>query len=336
MLANEEVYAENTYLSVAIDLGEDIASLLGGIGGTHIEGELSSFYVSSQNTEKTINLADPAIEIPPTAIPDNGLVEIRIPYDVGIDAGPYIAGEEEELSFHLGDLSTTFLLPTGLGNVTLGAECVLFDDDTTITSISIETLLDRINKAENEGQVRAVFNHGEIDLDLSGFNSLTGEEQADVIAAIISERPAQGYGSMSTVQQVIDETIELLSQIDEGPFVPSGTWIHGEGAPSNEIGEVGNYYLDKTTFNVYEKIEDGWVYACNMKAPEKDSSDPGKEAKSDNGVSAGTLTDSSSNGAKGASGETLPKTGTNYLTMIASGIALLMMGLLLQRRRLTN
>lgn len=127
-----------------------------------------------------------------------------------------------------------------------------------------------------------------------------------------------------------------MSQIDEGPFVPSGTWIHGEGAPSNEIGEVGNYYLDKTTFNVYEKIEDGWVYACNMKAPEKDSSDPGKEAKSDNGVSAGTLTDSSSNGAKGASGETLPKTGTNYLTMIASGIALLMIGLLLQRRRLTN
>lgn len=344
---NQEVYAENTYLTVAIDLGEDIASLLGGIGGTHILGELTTFNISSQNKDLTINLADPVIDIPNTPIPADGLVETRIPYDIGINAGPYEAGEDGELSFHLGDLATTFILPTGLGNVTLDAECVLSDDDTMITSIPIETLLDRINKAKTKDQMSTLIIEEEAGLDLGDFYNLTADEQEKVIQAIISERPDNGYTSMDDVQLVIDQMINILSQIDEGPFVPKGTWIHAEGAPNANVGNVGDLYLDKLTFDVYEKTEDGWVLIGNLqsgeekqesKAEEKDKpkDQPDKKAdekgttvtvKEDGDPKADVVTPTTQED-KGGKGS-LPVTATTAYIYIALGLSALLLGSIL-------
>ncbi len=47
--------------------------------------------------------------------------------------------------------------------------------------------------------------------------------------------------------------------------VPGSKWTTGEGAPASGVGVEGDFYLDKTTGDVYEKQATGWALVMNIK-----------------------------------------------------------------------
>ena len=50
---------------------------------------------------------------------------------------------------------------------------------------------------------------------------------------------------------------------DQGPPGPMGTpgskWYNGMGLPSNSLGSDGDYYLNDTNGNVYQKAGGSWL-----------------------------------------------------------------------------
>ena len=55
------------------------------------------------------------------------------------------------------------------------------------------------------------------------------------------------------------------------------TWITGTSAPAAEVGKVGDLYLDKTTFNVYEKTAEGWQLIGCIKGEQGEQGQPGQD-----------------------------------------------------------
>jgi len=283
---------------------------------------------------------------------NDGIEEITLKYN-----GIYVPTFDAFVDHYDEYLPTTDIHPSLEGSIRIAE---LFADAVIPTlgepRDPIVEALHVVNNANDIDSLKEAIEIGALQLQLGKFDELESEDQEAVLEALLHARPEEGYESIGQLQETIDGILEAYIEEDSGkeperpeepdqpdkpipptdPSTPEEVWYHGEGVPNDDMGEIGNYYLDKATFNVYEKTEDGWVYAYNMKAPEKDLSAPTKKDKNDKEGAFGTLTDTSSDGAKEASGEALPKTGTNYPTMIALGIVLFIMGVLLQRRRLTN
>ena len=57
-----------------------------------------------------------------------------------------------------------------------------------------------------------------------------------------------------TVMQV--KTKEGWRQLNEDT---KSQWLAGEGIPSNGIGQIGDFYLNTTTNDVYKKETSGWL-----------------------------------------------------------------------------
>lgn len=53
-----------------------------------------------------------------------------------------------------------------------------------------------------------------------------------------------------------------------GPQGDSTQWLNGAGAPSNSLGDNGDYYLDELTGNVYSKASGSWSLQTNIKGPQ--------------------------------------------------------------------
>ncbi len=50
--------------------------------------------------------------------------------------------------------------------------------------------------------------------------------------------------------------------------IPLGEWLSDEGEPDEDIGEVGDFYFDKESFDVYQKTEAGWSYITTVELPD--------------------------------------------------------------------
>jgi hypothetical protein len=44
-------------------------------------------------------------------------------------------------------------------------------------------------------------------------------------------------------------------------------WLRGSGAPSSASGAIGDWYLDTTTYDTYQKTPDGWTVVVNLRGP---------------------------------------------------------------------
>jgi hypothetical protein len=54
----------------------------------------------------------------------------------------------------------------------------------------------------------------------------------------------------------------------QGPQGLSGSvWLNGNGEPDNNLGNNNDYYLDDLTADVYEKVNDVWLWKLNLKGP---------------------------------------------------------------------
>ena len=49
---------------------------------------------------------------------------------------------------------------------------------------------------------------------------------------------------------------------------PGSVWFNGAGAPTQETGSDGDYYLDSETGDVYNKVSNAWSKVANIKGPE--------------------------------------------------------------------
>ena len=58
-----------------------------------------------------------------------------------------------------------------------------------------------------------------------------------------------------------------------------GSWLTGDGAPQAADGIVGDLYLDKTTFDIYEKTETGWTLVGNIKGADGEDGADGQDGQ---------------------------------------------------------
>lgn len=56
---------------------------------------------------------------------------------------------------------------------------------------------------------------------------------------------------------------------------PGSVWFNGAGAPTQETGLDGDYYLDSETGDVYNKVSNTWSKVANLKGPEGSGSSGG-------------------------------------------------------------
>lgn len=78
-------------------------------------------------------------------------------------------------------------------------------------------------------------------------------------------------------------------------------WLRGAGVPSAAIGAVGDWYLDSTSYDAYQKDADSWVVVLNLRGPVGPKGDVGATgAKGDIGEQGSAGPD----GATGPAGST--------------------------------
>lgn len=104
-----------------------------------ITGEVTKFNISSQNEASTINVASTPIQIPKTTVPSSGSMTFTVPGNVGIDAGPFTAGQSGNLTITAGDIDTTVHPESFLGGIIpINASCSpLVGEDTVLTTVPI-------------------------------------------------------------------------------------------------------------------------------------------------------------------------------------------------------
>lgn len=134
----EENFAKNSYTEFTIpeDVVDTMRDLL---QADSLYGTVTEFHVISTNEDKDVNVAEDPIEFPETDIPDSGGITLQVPTpDKGIDAGPYIAGDEGEMTFSAGNIDTDLHVKGVLGDSPIEASCSPVDDDTTIATVDID------------------------------------------------------------------------------------------------------------------------------------------------------------------------------------------------------
>jgi len=79
-------------------------------------------------------------------------------------------------------------------------------------------------------------------------------------------------------------------------------WLAGEGEPTQDLGVVGDLYIDSTNNNFYEKTEEGWTLLGNLEgAPGRDGVD-GKDGADGADGEDGSNGQAGQNGANGVDG----------------------------------
>ncbi|WP_299922872.1 hypothetical protein [uncultured Nocardioides sp.] len=83
-------------------------------------------------------------------------------------------------------------------------------------------------------------------------------------------------------------------------------WLRGAGAPSAGTGAVGDWYLDTTSWDAYEKTANGWAPVVNLRGPIGPKGDQGDQGETGETGATGAAGATGSTGAAGAVGATGP------------------------------
>ncbi len=121
------------------------------------------------------------------------------------------------------------------------------------------------------------------------------------VAALLGAKAGQPeYSSAEEPSEiVIDEDYTIL---------PAGADVRvGSGVPDVSLGEVGDAYIDKKTWDVYLRTEDGWVRAGNVREEARDNltgaqGEPGEAGEQGERGERGKAGESGSQGTQGSQG----------------------------------
>ena len=110
-----------------------------------------------------------------------------------------------------------------------------------------------------------------------------------------------------TISNCGKETEKVIERVE----VQKGSQIlSGNGVPTNSLGSVGDYYLNKTTMELYgPKTTEGWGNAIGLKGAQGEKGKDGKDGSNGSNGSNGNNGTNGSNGKDGAtilSGTTTP------------------------------
>lgn len=107
--------------------------------------------------------------------------------------------------------------------------------------------------------------------------------------------------NLETEDKTIVGAINEINGKGGGSGTPGSKWYNGEGAPSTSTGIDGDYYIDDLTGDVYNKQNNTWSVALNIKGPAGADGAPGAP---------GEQGEPGTPGAKGDTGVGVPAGGT--------------------------
>ena len=86
--------------------------------------------------------------------------------------------------------------------------------------------------------------------------------------------------AVDSISDTLDDTNatleDLNGRITDVETTPKNLWISGTGAPSSTLGNVGDWYLNLTTCDLYEKIgTSSWVFRVCIKGASGPQGPPG-------------------------------------------------------------
>lgn len=100
--------------------------------------------------------------------------------------------------------------------------------------------------------------------EYSASQGLVGDFFYDTDDFNIYQKTTDGWTLISNIKGAQGET---------GPEGPAGqdgaTWLSGFKTPTVDIGKNGDFYLDKTTFSIYEKVNNVWEYLITLATREE-------------------------------------------------------------------
>lgn len=113
---------------------------------------------------------------------------------------------------------------------------VITKQETDYVLSGMNTALEAVNDADTTAEMRAAIENPELGLDLTTYNALTEEQKDTVATSLLTERPAEGYPTVASVQLALDEAIAELVDPDN-IFVQSGS-VDGDGSVAHPFGTI--------------------------------------------------------------------------------------------------
>lgn len=278
--SGEEFYIQ-TQTSSAPE--EGLADLLRLLGAKFVEGE-SLFTPDVENG--TFIPADLDLEdrqwtpIDKTDIPDEGGFTTTVPGDGPGDLGPFVAEVDEgEVNIYASKINTKLFVynseePDAEPILESVSACEpLEGEDLHFVSITIDNEEPEITiNGDNPMEVKQGDPYEEleataednVDGDLTDQIEISGEVDTSTVGTYtVTYTVSDSVGNVATTERIVN-VVEAY-----------GSWYTGEGAPSDELGNNGDSYLDVTTGNVYKRDPNTWNQIGNLKGEDGEPGTPG-------------------------------------------------------------
>ena len=188
------------------------------------------------------------------------------PYMVveGEEVGPFVVHEEGEIDLKLAEYRMNIAMYEGDFKLALGIECPVPEDaDFTFATVTVDgtapvltlngdsTMIVKQGDPFEDPGATAQDNY---DGDLTDQIEVSGDVDTNTIGTYtLTYTVSDSVGNETTVERIV-EVVE-----------PFGSWLTGEGAPSDDIGRNGDLYLDKLTGDIYKRNPQTWEKISNLK-----------------------------------------------------------------------
>jgi len=249
--AGEEFYLNNVSIAFDWNYSDEKATFTG-----------INFKIHSENNTGVVHhfLENDAILDAPADVPRP--VKIPLTPEGGVKVGPFIAGEEGEVILTTGEIRMNVVLDLGMP-ISIGFACLTEDKEFALANVSIDneapvltlngdsTIIVKQGDPYVELGATATDN---VDGDLTDQIEVSGDVDTSTIGSYtVTYTVSDSVGNESTVERIV-EVVE-----------PFGSWLTGEGAPSDDIGSNGDSYLDLLTGDVYKRNPNTWTKVGNIK-----------------------------------------------------------------------
>ncbi|WP_449355322.1 immunoglobulin-like domain-containing protein [Virgibacillus natechei] len=219
-----------TNSSTTVTLPENVVGTLGTLlQAESISGEATLFNILAENEDAEVNVAADPIPIPETEVPDSGTLTFSVPGEGGVDAGPFVAGDEGNVTISAGAIDTNLIVHGPLGDSPIPASCSPLDgQDLTLNEIQIEEPGDPVDEVEPE-------------------IALNGENPMELEVGSTYEEP--GATAEDNVDGDLTDSIEISGEVN--------TEEAGEYTITYTVtDEAGNTATEERTVNVVEPEEE--------------------------------------------------------------------------------
>lgn len=169
-------------------------------------------------------------------------IQLAIPAVVGVPDGP-----KEQLLIALADLLQNITVVLNMLNTIVSNINQL---NTTVSNVVSDTQ-EKINSICNDAES----NNNPTNQDALSDPELNLEYPSEFYREInVSDEDLQNR--IDQIQSLLDEQLNVLDNLIEAP----STVLRGNGLPNNELGKIGDYYIDTNTQTVYgpKSTQNSW------------------------------------------------------------------------------